>query len=142
MSAMLTSDVVVIVAFFILIHPHGHPHSSLVISSLCLLPSLPFAFYESFLYEHFIGCLLVQKVVQGLRVNCDEAGGRSEPKAKPLCASHCEPSHAIIIIIIVSVLVIIVIIMKIIHHGYPANPLCNTLPSSGNGIIVAYLRRP
>ena len=113
---MLTSDVAIIVAFFILIHPHGHPHSSLVISSLCLLPSLPFAFYESFLYEHFIGCLLVQKVVQGLRVNCDEAGGRSEPKAKPLCASHCEPSHAIIITItiitIVSVLIIIVIIMN------------------------------
>ena len=89
---------------------------SRVISSLCLLPGFQFAFYQSYLYEHFIGCLLAQKVVQGLRVNCDEAGGRSEPKAKPLCASHCEPSHAIIItiiiIIIVSVLTIIVIIIN------------------------------
>ena len=89
---------------------------SRVISSLCLLPGFQFAFYQSYLYEHFIGCLLAQKVVQGLRVNCDEAGGRSEPKAKPLCASHCEPSHAIIIIII-GVLTIIVIIMNDIDNS-------------------------
>ena len=89
---------------FILIHPHGHAHVSfhryaysqasnlLFINHICMNTLLDVYWYK--------------KVVQGLRVNCDEAGGRSEPKAKPLCASHCEPSHAIIIII-VSVLVII-----------------------------------